>query len=1119
MAPDERLQLFNNLSAISHQEFGQLLFTLNPPAGLVPGPEAPQMNRVKALLDWAEGPGGRGLAEVQQQFIQLRQSSLSSGQQTTVDFQNYLQSLVTTYQQWWQLYALTDAEGQVKQQDQARSAPFDFDLMVQTVSKEKTETVPEAETSQKQRGETERLPVLEGIRKYADDHVLLAGRPGSGKSTALIRLLLEEANSALSPNPSDKVARGKPDRIPVLVELRYWQTSILERIQAFLFKHDPDLNLDEATLTTLLRQGRFLLLIDGLNELPSEEARRDVARFEKDFAKAPMIFTTREISLGGEIGLQKKLEMQPLTEPQMRQFVGNYLGQDKAEPLLRQLKDRLRELGQTPLLLAMLCSIFRSGETLPNNLGEVFRQFTRFYEQKLKGDVPDPYEHRDDWSKLLQCLAFAMMQGPDPKQQPTELSIAIPRIKAEQILTDFLQDREPYPTKMAERFLTDLLKHHLIQTNGDQIEFRHQMIQEYFAAEQLLRLLPELSDEELKRDYLNLLKWTEPIALMLALVDEEDQALWVVNLAMDDVDLMLGARLSGSVKLGFQDTTVGWITSRNIPLLLKCQLWASCQSEKSIPELLKILEGETPPHIRYKASSVLAALNNERATFGLLDALHHEDYDVRWKAAEALGEIGNEKAIPELLIALRDPESFVRRKVAEALGDIGSEHAIQELIKILKDRSQGHDVNSNAAEALSKICANKKSISWLIEALEYERKIPGYIAKTLGCSDDNQIVQKLLNALDEDKSFVFWRAAYALGRIGCREAIPKLVKALENPDKYIRRGAIEGLGQIKDLKVIPELVKVLSDEDTDVRKSAISVLGQLGSERVVPKLVEMLEDEDDKVRLETICALGNVNSMKTVPALCKSLQDSSKTCRRSAATALGGKIDGEESIPELLIALEDEDEYVRRSIANTLGQLGSRKAVPGLVKALQDERIYNYSEKRSIVSALGKLDIDLVVVELIAALKDCSRTLNARLNVAEALGELGTKEIISELLNIRDNIDNEELCQRITITLGSLGSEEVILELIDIFKSSSFRNKCDAIKVLGVLGESGSETAIRSLISRLEDFPDAHNTRMKLIESLGFSGGRQEFIEQEVIPVLVNSLEDKHYKVRYNMEI
>jgi predicted NACHT family NTPase len=100
--------------------------------------------------------------------------------------------------------------------------------------------------------------------------------------------------------------------------------------------------------------------------------------------------------------------------------------------------------------------------------------------------------------------------------------------------------------------LDDLLKHHLLQRNGELVEFRHQLIQEYYAAEYLLERLPTLTDEQLKRDYLNLLKWTELIALMLALVNEEAQALRVVRLAMDDVDLMLGARLTGEVKASLQ---------------------------------------------------------------------------------------------------------------------------------------------------------------------------------------------------------------------------------------------------------------------------------------------------------------------------------------------------------------------------------------------------------------------------------------------------------------------------------------------------------------------------------------------------------------------------------------
>jgi predicted NACHT family NTPase len=43
----------------------------------------------------------------------------------------------------------------------------------------------------------EQFPVLAGLRKYAlgdeREHVLLAGRPGSGKSTALRQLVLELA--------------------------------------------------------------------------------------------------------------------------------------------------------------------------------------------------------------------------------------------------------------------------------------------------------------------------------------------------------------------------------------------------------------------------------------------------------------------------------------------------------------------------------------------------------------------------------------------------------------------------------------------------------------------------------------------------------------------------------------------------------------------------------------------------------------------------------------------------------------------------------------------------------------------------------------------------------------
>jgi predicted NACHT family NTPase len=156
-------------------------------------------------------------------------------------FDSYLRSLISAYQQWWRLYTLTDATGRESQRvDREQTAPafFDFGLMVQTVEPPKAEQERESEQDREKKEKIERLPVLEGICKYAADHVLLVGRPGSGKSTALARLLLQEAENALS------IARAK---IPVLVELRYLpseanESSVCDRILAFMHKHDPTLD-------------------------------------------------------------------------------------------------------------------------------------------------------------------------------------------------------------------------------------------------------------------------------------------------------------------------------------------------------------------------------------------------------------------------------------------------------------------------------------------------------------------------------------------------------------------------------------------------------------------------------------------------------------------------------------------------------------------------------------------------------------------------------------------------------------------------------------------------------------------------------------------------------------
>jgi hypothetical protein len=61
ISSEDRRLLFSTATALSEHQFNELLFTLNPPKGLVPGRAAPQSNRVMALLEWVESSGGPGI--------------------------------------------------------------------------------------------------------------------------------------------------------------------------------------------------------------------------------------------------------------------------------------------------------------------------------------------------------------------------------------------------------------------------------------------------------------------------------------------------------------------------------------------------------------------------------------------------------------------------------------------------------------------------------------------------------------------------------------------------------------------------------------------------------------------------------------------------------------------------------------------------------------------------------------------------------------------------------------------------------------------------------------------------------------------------------------------------
>ncbi|MFN4850298.1 HEAT repeat domain-containing protein [Microcystis sp.] len=750
-----------------------------------------------------------------------------------IDWTPYLKSISDSekYAQWETFYTLTDVEGKTRP---SKTAPLLRDLWVQTIEKEPQNRQERPERPEK----TERFTVLDGLRKYATNHVLLKGRPGSGKSTALARLLLEESVEAQSLRLNQQ-NQAKIIQIPILIELRLYETSILDLILQFLKRHK--LIIDSNTLESWLLENqnfRPLLLFDGINELPSEAARQNLKNFRQQYAEISMIFTTRDLG-SDDLDIEKKLEMLPLTEPQMQDFVKAYLP-EKGEEMLKQLGNRLKELAETPLLLWMLCSVFDDNQNkIPANLGLVFQIFTGIYDKKLKADVPTYQESRDWWRELLQVLAWKMTQG----ESKTEIQVAISRTEAEEELSKFIKNKG-FPEYYSKQWLEDLLKYHLIHLEGnDKIAFRHQLIQEYYTAEELKKKLPHLRDEQLQWDYLNYLKWTEPMALLLGLLDNETQAKRVVKLGLE-IDLKLGARFAGEVNFKFQKQTVGLVLGLDVPKRFKVELLGLTKSNQVVNELLKALE-DSDEDVRGNAVEALANIGSETAIPGLLKALEDSHEYVRRKAAEVLAEIGSETAIAGLLKALEDSHEYVRGKAAFALGNIGTETAIPGLLKALEDSDRY--VRWNASEALAKI-GSETAIAGLLKALE----------------DSDRFVRS---------RYVRRRAAAALGKIGTETAIAGLIKALEHSDGDVRFEAAFALGKIGSETAIPELLKALKDSYWSVSWYAAEALGNIGTETAIAGLLKALEDSDDDVRRNAAFALGNIGSETAMTELIKCLKN------------------------------------------------------------------------------------------------------------------------------------------------------------------------------------------------------------------------------------------------------
>jgi HEAT repeat protein len=236
--------------------------------------------------------------------------------------------------------------------------------------------------------------------------------------------------------------------------------------------------------------------------------------------------------------------------------------------------------------------------------------------------------------------------------------------------------------------------------------------------------------------------------------------------------------------------------------------------------------------LRTKAIRALGQVRDVRAVETLMDVIYEEqDRWMRLFAIEALGHIGDIRAIEVLLDVAYEDSRDMRTKAIVTLGDIQYSLALDALNSLIEDIDVDVEDQQTALFELGKR-HDARAIEGLVDLLLYDPQADTriYAALVLGEMDDQEVVDPLIDALNDDVPDVANHAMQALVKMGNMATVP-LVNILSQSISAERRiWVVRTLGEIANEDAISALsaVAVNGAEQWWVREEAQQILKRLG---------------------------------------------------------------------------------------------------------------------------------------------------------------------------------------------------------------------------------------------------------------------------------------------------
>jgi HEAT repeat protein len=138
----------------------------------------------------------------------------------------------------------------------------------------------------------------------------------------------------------------------------------------------------------------------------------------------------------------------------------------------------------------------------------------------------------------------------------------------------------------------------------------------------------------------------------------------------------------------------------------------------------------------------------------------------------------------------------------------------------------------------------------------------------------SQSLDTLNELLEDQNPEVRWWATRSLADIHTVEVIPLLLKTLNDSDSAVQQCAALALRGQPVPAAIPQLISALDAEDRLLSRLAGDALIAIG-EDAVPALIAVMDDSPHSARLEAARALAAIGDTRAVPVLIKVLDQDS----------------------------------------------------------------------------------------------------------------------------------------------------------------------------------------------------------------------------------------------------